>query len=68
MSADGDIWPVDKYAYFQGPGQHSELCTTSVLSSLAVFHIAQGMLGADFDPTTFQEDSGMFPHGRLTIL
>lgn len=68
MSVGEDIWAGDKYAYFQGPGQHSELWTTSALRGLAVFHIAQGMLGANFDPTSFQEDSGMFPYGRLTIL
>lgn len=68
MSAGGNIWAGDKYAYFQGPGQHSELWSTSALSSLAVCHIAQGMLGVDSDPTSFQEDSGMFPYGRLTIL
>lgn len=68
VSVGGDIWAGDKYAYFQGPGQHSEQLTTSARSSLAVFHIARGMLGADFDPTMFQDDSGIFPYGRLTIL
>lgn len=55
VSAGGDMQAADKYAHFQGPGQHSELWTTSALSILAVFHLVQEAWGADSDPTMFQE-------------